>query len=127
MFLIILNIILINYLKIEEKNTISNLLQWILKKHFIMHLIIYLIKKKILNKLDAIFIIYKILGNISQKKGLTKNIYKQFYDNLIITSKSLPFKDLKRNKLIEFIKNNFKSLLDIKVEKNMENPKTILK
>ena len=73
-----------------------------------------------------LFSLFTKYQEIFPKKGLTKNIYKQFYDNLIITSKSLPFKDLKGNKLIEFIKNNFKGLLDIKVEKNMKNPKTIL-
>ena len=61
-----------------------------------------------------------------QKKGLTKNIYKNIYNNLMSSAKQLPFIDLKENKLIDFIKNNFKSISNINKEENIGDSKIFL-
>ena len=81
------------------------------------------------NNIRQIGCYFHYLQNIRkyfQTKGLTKNIYKSFYNNIISTCKSLPFKNIKGKELINLIKNNYKCLEKIKIDKELENPQTIL-
>ena len=71
------------------------------------------------NHIRQIGCYFHFLQNIRkyfQKKGLLKNIYTNFYNNIISTCKTLPFKDLKEKKLINMIKSNFKCLLNKKLD-----------
>ena len=83
-------------------------------------------KEKNIRQIGCYFHYLQNIRKYFQKKGLTKNIYKNIYNNLMSSAKQLPFKELKENKLIDFIKNNYKSILNNNKEENIEDSKIIL-